>query len=95
MSHGHFLTAFRRLGLQGTFREIFRKRTLKFGKLVGTDAYGNKYYENTVDYANGQHRWVDYARGDNFYDMDASNVPPEWHGWLHHSTDELPTAVRI
>ena len=21
---------------------------------------------------------------------DASRVPPEWHGWLHHSYDELP-----
>ena len=21
---------------------------------------------------------------------DASRIPPEWHGWLHHSYDELP-----
>jgi NADH:ubiquinone oxidoreductase subunit len=26
--------------------------------------------------------WLDY---------DASQVPPEWHGWLHHITDEPPT----
>lgn len=22
---------------------------------------------------------------------EASSVPPEWHGWLHHQTDEVPS----
>ena len=22
---------------------------------------------------------------------EASNVPPEWHGWLHHQTDIAPS----
>ena len=29
------------------------------GVLVGTDKYGNKYYEK-LDSASGQHRWVEY-----------------------------------
>lgn len=41
----------------------------------------------------GQHRWVEYAGKKNFYMVDASFIAPEWHGWLHHVTDEPPTAV--
>ena len=32
----------------------------------------------------GRHRWVEYAKKDRY---DASQVPPEWHGWLHCITD--------
>ena len=58
------------------------------GEHVGTDGQGNKYYRSK---RNGElkgtreRRWVIYA-GNN----DASRVPAEWHGWLHHSYDELP-----
>ena len=34
------------------------------------------------------HRWVIYA-GSN----DSSRVPPEWHGWLHHTYDGPPADV--
>lgn len=37
----------------------------------------------------GQHRWVEYADIHNF---DASQIPPEWHGWMTHTFDEPPTA---
>ncbi|KAK4740658.1 hypothetical protein SAY87_024246 [Trapa incisa] len=53
------------------------------GTVVGVDKFGNKYYENTtVQY--GQHRWVEFAEKSRY---NASQVPPEWHGWLHHITD--------
>lgn len=57
------------------------------GEQVGTDAQGNKYYRTTkVRDPNGREkRWVIY-NGAN----DASRVPSEWHGWLHHSYDALP-----
>ncbi|TYI80345.1 hypothetical protein E1A91_D05G082300v1 [Gossypium mustelinum] len=32
----------------------------------------------------GRHRWVEYAKKDRY---DASQVPPEWQGWLHFITD--------
>lgn len=51
------------------------------GTSVGSDDAGNKYYE-TKD---GKRRWVIY-NGAN----DASRVPPEWHGWLHHSHEGSP-----
>jgi NADH:ubiquinone oxidoreductase subunit len=60
------------------------------GEHVGTDAQGNEYYRAKpkpaqATSAGRERRWVIY-NGAN----DASRVPPEWHGWLHHSYDELP-----
>ena len=54
------------------------------GKNVGMDEFGNKYYKAKSDSLHGKpRRWVLY-KGDN----DASKIPPEWHAWLHHTTDE-------
>jgi len=55
---------------------------------MGCDAAGNRYYENRVDYSLGQHRWVEPADIHNF---DATQVPPEWHGWLTHMNDATPS----
>ncbi|KAL5663962.1 hypothetical protein ACJX0J_024070, partial [Zea mays] len=52
--------------------------------LVGVDKFGNKYYEKLHDTQYGRHRWVEYAEKGRY---NASQVPPEWHGWLHHITD--------
>ncbi|PKI39486.1 probable NADH dehydrogenase [ubiquinone] 1 alpha subcomplex subunit 12 isoform X1 [Punica granatum] len=51
--------------------------------LVGVDKVGNKYYEN-MNAQHGRHRWVEYAEKGHY---NASQVPPEWHGWLHNITD--------
>lgn len=53
MSHGHFLRALKEYGLKGTFERLYKMRTIKFGRLVGVDVYGNKYMENTKDYPSG------------------------------------------
>jgi NADH:ubiquinone oxidoreductase subunit len=56
------------------------------GEHVGTDAQGNEYYRSKVKTPDGlDKRWVIYSGAN-----DASRIPPEWHGWLHHSYDELP-----
>ena len=55
---------------------------------MGSDAAGNRYYENRVDYPFGQHRWVEPGDIHNF---DAAQVPPEWHGWMTHMNDVTPT----
>ncbi|KAI5657411.1 hypothetical protein M9H77_26204 [Catharanthus roseus] len=52
--------------------------------IVGVDKFGNKYYEKLGDTQYGRHRWVEYASKDRY---NASQVPPEWHGWLHFITD--------
>lgn len=56
------------------------------GVKVGEDKYGNRYYQNK----NGIRRWVVYAGT-----VEASRVPPEWHGWLHHTFKEPPTVAPI
>jgi len=57
------------------------------GEHVGTDAQGNAYYRSAKKKGptGNERRWVIY-NGAN----DASRVPSEWHGWLHHSYDALP-----
>ena len=58
-----------------------RLHTWRKGRRVGTDSYGNTYYESR----DGARRWVIYD-GSN----DASRVAPEWHGWLHGAFDDVP-----
>jgi len=56
------------------------------GKHVGTDQLGNKYFEGKPRPGYKNHRrWVLYKGA-----PEASSVPPEWHGWLHHQSDEVP-----
>jgi NADH:ubiquinone oxidoreductase subunit len=59
--------------------------SLRKGKSVGEDIFGNKYYELRKPGKNESRRWVIYDGAN-----DASRVTPEWHGWLHHSFDEAP-----
>ena len=61
--------------------------TMTKGKQTGTDDFGNIYY--TGKPRRGQkreRRWVIYNGK-----PEASKVPPEWHGWLHHQTDAVPS----
>ena len=56
-------------------------------KKVGTDHLGNVYY--TAKPRKGydrDRRWVIYNGA-----ADASRIPPEWHGWIHHQSDIVPT----
>jgi NADH:ubiquinone oxidoreductase subunit len=63
------------------------------GELVGSDAYGNRYYRERggrpVRRGGGrfsrEKRWVIYNG-----EPEGSKVPPEWHAWLHHTVNELP-----
>src|SRR6185295_19967896 len=54
------------------------------GTFVGSDKFGNRYYQSK----RGDRRWVTYAGT-----VEASRVPPDWHGWLHHTYAEPPTKV--
>ena len=54
--------------------------TIFFGKLVGKDQYGNKYYRSKKD-----KRWVIYAK-----DIEASKITNDWYLWMHHTVDEIP-----
>lgn len=56
--------------------------TWRKGVKVGEDADGNIYYQTR----DGKKRWVIFDG-----DIEASRVPPDWHGWLHFTWDETPT----
>lgn len=64
--------------------------TSRYGELVGKDEFGNTYYRTKggkVDPTIGvERRWVIYAGY-----AEASQIPPGWHGWMHHRTDVPPT----
>ena len=61
------------------------------GEEVGRDQAGNIYYRQKgggrvhPDSLRKERRWVIYK------DLaDASKVPADWHGWLHHTVEEMP-----
>jgi NADH:ubiquinone oxidoreductase subunit len=58
------------------------------GRQVGTDSFGNRYYEHkSRTRRDGRHpRWVLYKGM-----VEASKVPAEWHGWLHYSVNDVPS----
>lgn len=56
------------------------------GELVGNDEHGNRYYrEKKAIPGRRPRRWVVYEGA-----VEASRVPPDWHGWLHYMTDVVP-----
>ncbi len=61
------------------------------GQEVGRDAFGNRYFREKgggrvhPDSIRKERRWVLYEG-----EPEASRVPPEWHAWLHHTTNEVP-----
>jgi NADH:ubiquinone oxidoreductase subunit len=56
------------------------------GRFVGADKYGNRYYRRRARDRRKERRWVLY-RGED----EASKVPADWHGWLHHTLEKPPT----
>lgn len=60
--------------------------TWRKGIAVGTDEQGNRYYKTRDD----KRRWVVFNG-----EAEASRVPPDWHGWLHHTYAEPPTSAPL
>ena len=71
------------------FKEIFtwwnqqtlgtRINTILFGKIVGEDHFGNKYYQSK----SGK-RWVIYNG-----EVEATKIPNEWYSWIHHTSNNI------
>ncbi len=55
--------------------------TIFFGKFVGKDEFGNKYYQNKKN-----KRWVIYKD-----EINASKITSDWFSWIHHTTDRTPS----
>jgi len=54
--------------------------TLFFGKFVGSDEFGNKYYSNSKG-----KRWVVYKGR-----VESTKIPPQWHLWIHFLNNKIP-----
>ncbi|MEJ0062713.1 MAG: NADH:ubiquinone oxidoreductase subunit NDUFA12 [Alphaproteobacteria bacterium] len=79
MSQPQKLSFIRRLSQIGTLLG-----TWSGGVKVGSDKFGNVYYRSRrKEPGRRERRWVIYAG-----EPEASKVPPEWHGWLHHTMQE-------
>ena len=71
------------------FKEIFtwwnhqtlgtRLTVLFYGKLVGKDTFGNKYYQTKKG-----KRFIIYNG-----EVDASKIPNEWYSWMHHLNNKI------
>ena len=61
-----------------TFGTFFK--TLFFGKYVGKDEFGNKYYKSKND-----ERWVVYSKN-----IEATKITSDWYLWIHHTIDKIP-----
>ncbi len=59
------------------------------GEFVGDDEFGNRYYRKRTRGAR-ERRWVIYKGED-----EASKVPADWHGWLHHTIEPVPSEAPL
>lgn len=61
------------------------------GRLVGTDEFGNKYFEQKKKRRSADtrlRRWVTYKNL-----SEPTQIPPSWHAWLQFTTSELPQSL--
>ena len=56
-------------------------------RLVGSDEFGNRYFEDRKASTEGRKRRYVIYKGL----AEPSKVPPDWHGWLHHRVDIAPS----
>tara|TARA_B100001123_G_C14611019_1_gene749894 strand:+ start:58 stop:423 length:366 start_codon:yes stop_codon:yes gene_type:complete len=62
--------------------------TIFNGNLVGKDKEGNKFYKSNISHGTKKEkRWVLYKK-----DNDPTNIDPDWHAWLHHIVNKVPTS---
>ena len=55
-------------------------KTLFFGKFVGLDEFGNKYYQSKKN-----ERWIIYANN-----IEATKITSDWYLWIHQTVDKIP-----
>ncbi|KAI9270111.1 NADH ubiquinone oxidoreductase subunit NDUFA12-domain-containing protein [Helicostylum pulchrum] len=87
---GRTLKNLMKIGPSQYMRQLDTICDTKWGRLVGTDANGNRYFEN-LDEVSGRERWVDYASNQ----PDSVDITPDWHMWLSRIVQEPPTEMNI
>tara|TARA_B100000700_G_scaffold305619_1_gene379840 strand:+ start:451 stop:804 length:354 start_codon:yes stop_codon:yes gene_type:complete len=60
--------------------------TFLFGYYVGSDDFKNRYYCNNKNFEDiNAKRWVIF-----YGEIEATKIPPHWHGWLHKNIEKPP-----
>ncbi|XP_063909239.1 NADH dehydrogenase [ubiquinone] 1 alpha subcomplex assembly factor 2 [Zophobas morio] len=75
------------------FINSLRPRQIR-GNLVGSDYFGNKYYEIPADPSVGKRkasRWFDPPKKDDFM----QEMPAEWEAWLRGRRTEPPSEEEV
>ncbi|KAK7420210.1 hypothetical protein QQX98_002863 [Neonectria punicea] len=80
------LSNLRKVGIKDYFRQMLYIGDTKYGRHVGTDRAGNKFFENLEELPL-RTRWVEYAK----HDYDAAQIEPGWHAWISYSLDKPPS----
>ncbi|KAI0069226.1 NDUFA12-domain-containing protein [Artomyces pyxidatus] len=88
-----YIRQIRRVGIKEWWHQMQYMGDVKAGTFVGKDQFGNRYFENLnpEDEVPGRHRWVDFAQ----HDLNATQVPAEWHSWLSHIRKESPLEDKV
>ncbi|KAH7318134.1 NADH ubiquinone oxidoreductase subunit NDUFA12-domain-containing protein [Stachybotrys elegans] len=77
----------RKAGLKESWWNMWYQGDTKFGRLVGTDRAGNKFFEDMEELPL-RTRWVQFAK----HDFDAAQIEPGWHAWIGYMVDTPPNA---
>lgn len=95
LSLRQYLAKLRQQDFRHILNQFWTRNEVRVGNLVGTDAQGNEYYENP-NYMFGRNRYIYYAK-ENWvtWNSDVSQIPPEWHRWMHYMTDDPPSLVPL
>lgn len=81
----------RKIGLKDYGHQIQYMGDTKAGTLIGTDRWGNKFYENLEEELPLRTRWIDYKSKE----FDASQIEPGWHAWMSYLVDKAPTQDKL
>ena len=90
---------------EGLMRALLRGKPYKYthekggyedelARCVGTDEFGNRYYEDFNNHNKNTRRWVEYADYGKWF-LAPKKVAPAWHGWLHYQYDDPPKVSLI
>jgi|TARA_B100001093_G_scaffold505648_1_gene563320 NADH:ubiquinone oxidoreductase subunit len=60
-------------------------KTIFYGKYVGKDELGNRYYKSKKN-----ERWVVYSKN-----VEATKITSDWYLWMHHTSDKTPVQKDI
>jgi NADH:ubiquinone oxidoreductase subunit len=85
---------------EGLMRALLRGKPLKYShekagwnevvRLVGSDEFGNRYYEDFDHHNFNTRRWVEFADYGKWHMTVGKKVGPGWHGWMNYMYDDAP-----